>query len=268
MERVEQVIRESAGLWSDTARNTVLNENFEKHRLELRLILDRLPGRGSLLDLGGGVGFNLLCLRQLRPDAELVLVDRLLEYTEENRMGTASAALDLLRTNHIEVCQIDFWPTWESGFPDARFHVTTCFDVFEHLPGHPIQQLGELARITRPGGWVVFGAPNAVSLMKRVKLLLGRHPYMDFKEWTGDTYFQHFREYTAQEYAELAERAGLVVERVLFSAAVTKSRALNRYHRRKHAVFSSTALALYGLLAAETLVPALRHTVYVLATKN
>jgi SAM-dependent methyltransferase len=263
---VESTIKEVADQFGDKARATILMENFGKHVLELELILRSLPDDGRMLDLGGGVGFNLLCLRRLVPRAQLVLVDRFVEYDGDNCMGSESSAMELLRGANIEIRRADIWPVFTAAYPDGHFQVTTCLNVIEHLPGHPLTQLRELSRITASQGKVIIAGPNAVSFAKRFKLLCGIHPYIDFSEWTSDRYFDHIREYTAREYEELMRKSGISPEQTIRSRAVPKTRARNCYHKRQHAFLSPTAVALSVIALLEALVPPLRHCVYVVGS--
>ena len=48
------------------ARETIVFENLGKHVLEIDLILRSLPGGGRVLDVGGGLGVNLLAIKRLR----------------------------------------------------------------------------------------------------------------------------------------------------------------------------------------------------------
>jgi len=263
-------IRSVADMFGPAARETILLDNFDKHRTEIDLIRHDSNADSAILDLGGGLGINLLCLRLQGHRGRLVLVDRLVEYDDlkDNRMGGSSLARENLRRHDIELSELDFWPQYSSGFADDTFDLVTSFCVIEHLPGSPSQQLKELARILRPGGHAIIGVPNATSLMKRVKLLFGVHPYAPFDEWTAPKYFGHFREYTAQECEVLLTTAGLRPGAVIHSAAVPRSRARNHYHRAKHSPLSATSLALALRYGIELAVPRLRHTIFVVATKE
>ena len=81
----------------------------------------------------------------------------------------------------------------------------------------------------KPGAHVIVGAPNAASLMKRVDLAIrGRHPYAHFEDWMRSPYFEHYREYTANEYREILLRSGFQVTQQLMSSAVPRARARSR----------------------------------------
>jgi SAM-dependent methyltransferase len=261
------VIREVAELFGGDARATILFENFDKHLTELALIRRRVSHAGSVLDLGGGVGVNLVALRRSGHRGRLVLVDHLREYDERNRMGSSTRARELLASHDVELHEVDVWPAYHSGFADSAFDVATSFCVFEHLPGHPQQQLAELARIVAHGGAVIVGVPNAASLMKRVRLLAGAQPYAPFSEWIAPEFHGHFREYTASECEALVAGAGLTLAQVVRSAAVPKTRARNRYYRGRARGASFASLGLALVYAAELVVPALRDSIYVVATK-
>jgi SAM-dependent methyltransferase len=249
-----------AGRLGRRAAETLVLENDRKHVREVREIVS---AGGDVVDLGGGLGVNLLMLRELGHDGRLALVDRFEEYDEANPMGARERALPLLHESAIEVVELDFWPDGRLPFGAGEFGVACCYDVVEHLPGHPLRQLEELRRVLRPGGTCLLSGPNAVALMKRVKVVLGRHPYSGYDAWVSDRYFEHYREYLRHEYEDLLWRAGFEDVRSDMAADVTVSRAAHRYHRRRRSPLSPVTLALVAAAGLEVLVPGLRHTVHV-----
>jgi SAM-dependent methyltransferase len=54
------------------------------------------------------------------------------------------------RLQHQDITALDF--------PDRSFDTIGSFDVLEHVPDYP-GALGELFRVTKPGGWLVLSAP-------------------------------------------------------------------------------------------------------------
>lgn len=72
-------------------------------------------------------------------------------------------------------------------FPDDTFDLVTSFQVLEHVPD-PGVFLGELARVTRPGGQIILATPNAAT-----RLYPGMTPWNRF----------HVHEYLAAELREL-----------------------------------------------------------------
>ena len=72
-------------------------------------------------------------------------------------------------------------------FPDGSFDLVTSFQVLEHVPD-TTAFLGELARVTRPGGTVILATPNAAT-----RLYPGMTPWNRF----------HVHEYAATELRDL-----------------------------------------------------------------
>ena len=262
---LEAVVRAVAEELGSPARETILFENFGKHVYELGRVLD-LAG-SSIMDVGGGLGVNLLCLRRLLgPGPRLVLVDRFWEYTDRNRMGPAARGIESMERAGIEVHAVDFWPAPDFPGEAGSFDVVTLLDVIEHLPGHPVPLLRRCGELLRAGGTLLLGGPNAVALGRRVKLLRGVHPYMPYEAWTGDGYHGHFREYTPAEYADLLVRAGLRVRYRALVAEPSATRARSSYHNGRHGRLTPTAAALWMMWGMEAVLPGLRPSVYCAAS--
>jgi SAM-dependent methyltransferase len=97
---------------------------------------------------------------------------------------------------------------WRRDLP--RYDFVVMAEVLEHLHTAPQRVLAFVATLLADGGVLVLQTPNAASLPKRIKLLLGRNPYEMIR---GEPLNPgHFREYTAAELKMLVEGAGLRVE--------------------------------------------------------
>jgi SAM-dependent methyltransferase len=263
------ILERVAAEYGPPAEETILGENGGKHVFELETLLDLAPRGGRVLDVGGGLGVDLLCLHEAVGDElELHLVDRFVEYTAENRMGDQGVGLNLLRSAGIHVMNRDFWPDPKlEVYPENHFDVVCSFDVIEHLPGHPLPLFREIRRILKPGGAFLLGSPNAISVHRRLTLLSGRHPYIDFDEWCSERYFQHYREYTAAEHRALLERAGFECERPQLVSEPLGT--LARVARSDPATRLSVRSGLLQVLAAaERVAPPLRGSVYCVGRKH
>lgn len=250
------------------AKDTILFENYGKHLFEINLILQNLGEGGRILDVGGGVGVNLLCIQELvEQGLELYLIDKFEEYTIENRMGPSDRALKLMELSKICVINQDFWLNTMLPFESEFFDLITIFGVIEHLPGHPLRLLKEIKRILKQNGQIILCGPNSVSLVKKTKLLLGMHPYIPFDLWIADRYYSHYREYSPKEYRLLLEVSGFKHVHTIMSAEPSKTRARNRYRNGKHGVLSPIAMILYGLYILDILLPHLRPAVYCIGKK-
>lgn len=110
---------------------------------------ERAVGCGRLLEVGAGTGgFARVALaRGWRVDA-----------TELSKSG-----LEALRRTGATVVAGD---VTAAGYGDAQFDLVASFEVLEHLPG-PRSHLGELWRITRPGGLLILTTPNFNGLSRR-----------------------------------------------------------------------------------------------------
>lgn len=262
-ETFAEALRGVATELGSPARETILFENAGKHLLELTLISAALPPRGRLLDVGGGLGVNLLALRGAGArDEELVLLDRFDEYTDENRMGSAARAFPLLESAGVDIVEEEISRDRPLPLDDDHFDVVTLFDVVEHLPHHPLALLTEIRRVLVPGGTLLLSGPNAVSLMKRLRAFFGRYPYATLDAWLEEPFFEHYREYTPEEYATLLERAGFEVRQRILSSEPWPTRARNRYHRVRLSPLSPRVAALHGMRVLEACWPGWRHSVY------
>ena len=83
-------------------------------------------------------------------------------------------------------------------------------EVIEHLYTSPLHILNFIKSFLKNNGYFIIQTPNAISLIKRIKLMLGRNPYEMIRENTENP--GHFREYTKNELFDMARKIGFVVE--------------------------------------------------------
>jgi SAM-dependent methyltransferase len=87
-------------------------------------------------------------------------------------VGHALAALGYQHTNaDINGDQDDFVfadMNRDLPFPDANFDLVTCLEGIEHVLD-PFHLVGELARVTKPGGRVIISTPNPLNLYSRLQ---------------------------------------------------------------------------------------------------
>ncbi len=268
--QIAPYLAEVANIFGGRAEEYITRKVFGKHLFELKHILKGCPGESpKVLDVGGGLGVNLITLRKINPLIETYLLDRFDEYegvnSDENPMGSVEVGLKLLYKSGVKVFREDFWKANRLPFESGFFDVVSCFDVIEHFTTHPLIFLAEITRILKKDGLLVMCAPNLLSTARRSRIILGRHPYMHFDMWMCekyDRYYGHFREYTRKEYKVLLERAGYKDIRTFMVSEPTRTKAINSYHHRQYSRFSLPALGLWIIYLIELIFPSLRTEVY------
>jgi SAM-dependent methyltransferase len=118
---------------------------------------------GDILDLGAGGGYFTRALS-----------------AERERRGIAQGA-------RIEACDIEAARFAAEGvnftradvnrglpYGDAAFDAVVAIEVMEHTRV-PYAALGEIARVLRPGGVLIFSVPNVGQMVSRFDFLLGGH---------------------------------------------------------------------------------------------
>lgn len=90
---------------------------------------------------------------------------------------------------------------------DGKYDAIVMLEVIEHLSTSPIHVFAFLKELLVDGGILVIQTPNAVSLRKRYRMLMGSNPFEMIRENMRDDP-GHFREYTRDELCYLASISG------------------------------------------------------------
>ncbi|MEA2220155.1 MAG: hypothetical protein QOJ35_2781 [Solirubrobacteraceae bacterium] len=173
---------------------------YRGRRRVLRATLDglELPSPCRILDAGCGSGRTL---------------DELADYGDVSGVDLSPAAVDATRARGHEACA---GSVGDLPFADAAFDLVTCLDVVEHTPDDR-RTLGELRRVTRPGGTLLLTVPA--------------HPTL----WSAhDEANLHYRRYTRGSLIDAAvETDWDVAETTYFNAALLAPAAVVRLARRR-----------------------------------
>ena len=167
-------------------------------------ILAALQARGvrQVLELGSNPYLLTLLLRR-RLDLEMELANYFGPSLEAGHY-THVAELDGERLefpySHFNV-ESDPFP-----YPDASFDCVIFCEILEHLLLDPSRALAEMARVVRPGGYLVISTPNATRLPQLYLMALGRNVYDGYSP--HGPYGRHNREYTLPEVVDLMGRHG------------------------------------------------------------
>ena len=108
-------------------------------------------GKGRLLDVGCFYGVLLTDARKRGWEVEGVEPSRWARQKAQEEFG--------LSVMHASLK--------EAAFPDGSFDVVTAIDVLEHFL-HPKEELGEMARILKRGGFLYLSTPDVESLTARL----------------------------------------------------------------------------------------------------
>jgi SAM-dependent methyltransferase len=94
-------------------------------------------------------------------------------------------------------------------FSDSSFDCVIFCEILEHLLLDPDRAVAEMARVTKPNGFLIVSTPNVARLPNLYSLALGRNIY-DWYSANG-AYGRHNREYTLAEVIDLLKRHGYVL---------------------------------------------------------
>jgi len=185
------------------------NENFKYfdfHRDRLNYLFSLLrryfkPG-ARFLDIGSLFGYNCLGAQIIGYEAA---------GTDLPKYVTALAPR--FQRRHIDNRAADLKKD-PIPFGDESFDLVLASEVLEHFNFHPARFFAEAARVLKSGGQLIITTPNLVRLNNVAKMIGGRSINWDIRDdyWDG----AHRREFTAGELAELVERSGLHLERIVY----------------------------------------------------
>ena len=122
----------------------------EDFRVARRLLAQRFPNGGTILDIGCASGFFLESLG-----------------TNWERFGIEPFHLAAVRARERPGLRIRECDLIASEFPERSFDVICSFDVLEHLSS-PTPFFLEARRMLKPGGWLLLGTGDSGSLTARV----------------------------------------------------------------------------------------------------
>jgi SAM-dependent methyltransferase len=110
------------------------------------------PGPDSVLDIGCGMGFALLALRQLG-------------FTDLRGIDLDIEQVESCRRRGLEVEKVEDTASYLDEHPQT-FDLVLMLDVLEHIPmAEQILTMRAVFRAMRPGGRVIVQVPNASALL-------------------------------------------------------------------------------------------------------
>ena len=138
--------------------------NLQYHRSLLRVIADRSIATSSILEIGGGIGFDLELFLEMKPEFENYIFS---EVSEELVAYVASR----FKSPNITCCTLD---AQRIPFADGQFDCVFMIAALHHLPDIG-GTLNEMARVTKVGGVICCGIEPSrwwLKLLGRLKWLI------------------------------------------------------------------------------------------------
>lgn len=182
--RIRSMIREvrrklPPALWTD------MPQIIDKDLLHVQLTY--VPN-GTLIDLGGGYSPTSAVLAQLGMNVTVVDTFASTKYYQQ---FSAQQLCDVLQSFGVKLVRADlreYDPT--TAVELASVDSVSCFATVYYL--NPRQLFERCVRVLKPGGNLVVEFNNAVSSLRRVRVLLGRNNGNTFQEYFFDDVHQRF----------------------------------------------------------------------------
>jgi 2-polyprenyl-3-methyl-5-hydroxy-6-metoxy-1,4-benzoquinol methylase len=180
----------------ERARRSLGSSGDPIYRMVQRAVRARHPGGGTLVDVGCGSGQLWPHVRAQFDRYVGVDVVRYDGFPDEGEFH----ALDLDRG--------------DVPLPDGVGDVVAGVETIEHLE-NPRAFVRMLARLARPGGWIVVTTPNQHSLLSKTRFVLrGEHA-----AFTDSSYPAHLTALLAVDLRRMAVECGLVDIAIEYSAS-------------------------------------------------
>ena len=149
-------------------------------------------------------------------------------------LSLAHITYDLNDSEHLEN-----WPDREE-----KFDLIVFAETIEHLKIAPEYALAFLRLLLTEKGIILVTTPNAVTIMKRLILLLkGKNPYERIRMFSENP--GHYREYTMQEMTDIGDRSKLEAVHKEFVNMYKAASVTQSFLKRLHPSFRDTLVVAY-----------------------
>ena len=195
------------GVFADHATlERYVSDGWERMQVVLGLLTGlRRKGVRRVLELGSNPYLmTVLMKRRLNVETELA------NYFGEGLDATSSTHRAELNGQRVEF-PFRHFNIEEDTFPyaDHSFDCVLFCEILEHLLVSPDRAVAEMARVLRPGGYLIVSTPNATRLTNLYFLALGESIWEGYSD--HGAYGRHNREFTLVEVCDLLGRHGFEV---------------------------------------------------------
>lgn len=245
------------------------NVNYYRYLETLETLIENIPNRSSVLEIGCYLGYLTLSMRKIGYEVCGIDLD-LNQFMEE----AARQKIPLKK------CDLD---RDAIPFGDDKFDAILFTQVLEHLNYWRLDDvLREIRRVLKPGGILILSTPNLACLENRVFLLLGGTKYLG----GGIIPPAHSREYTLQEIIQIMQKNGFRPKSMFYSMArdivtqvivhkqigtlTQEDQYASRQHVLKGFVINPNWINIGRAVSfpLKKLVPSFRSTMFVIAQKS
>lgn len=178
--------------------------DVDRVAFEMALVSATLGEKGSIVDIGGGIGMFAVACAAAGHDVTLI------DDFRDPINAEYNSPLEVHKRYQVTVLDRDLVADPTLPMPDGSVDAVTTFDSIEHWHGSPRRALHEAMRILRLGGLLVIGVPNCVNLRKRMTVPFGRGKWSSFERWYDEPIYRgHVREPDVDDLGRLAVDLGL-----------------------------------------------------------
>jgi len=136
------------------------SEGYGSHVIQS--MISKVPHPKSVIDIGAGTGRDLQYAKKIHPSARTIAIEACQEY----------AASLVGRVDEVHIVDIE---RGKLPFPEKSIDIIIANQVLEHTK-EVFWIFHEITRVLAPGGYLIFGVPNVLSLHNRILGLFGGHP--------------------------------------------------------------------------------------------
>ena len=186
-----------------------------KHFFDVVGLMPKSTKKLKVLDVGIGSGLLSCSLHKMYGyDIYATELPGILKLKKNHKVFN-----NILKENDVILKAVDVTKD-KLPFDNGFFDVVIFTEIMEHIPqGYYSGIFGEIHRVLTKEGVLVVSTPNFLSLVKRVKFLLGLSPEFDLNsepKFNGGT-FMHLREYTKEELVTILKSNKFKIEKVKMS---------------------------------------------------
>lgn len=209
-----ELMTEARSLVESYAKSDLFRSETQLDEITVEWSLFRIANSyvegGTIVDLGGGYNFTNAALAKLGMTVHCV--DMMDDYFVHSSLGDTMREQFLFVENEgvnftsADVLEFDA----EAEFGSSSLDVVTSYHCLEHLHHSPKKMLTSAMEALKSNGELFLEVPNAVNVLKRIKVLVGKSNYLSYGSYyDSEKYYLHIREYTTGDLEQLANNLDL-----------------------------------------------------------